>query len=92
MYSESQIVAGNAQDSAAIELSRVLGGLPVTTSPDLDPGSIVVVVASDYAGPAAGKSGEVEVDQTVGTPGEDYGEAEAAPEIDAGGDGPRCVN
>ena len=64
----------------------------MTTSADLDPGSIVVVVAGDYAGPAAGQSAEVEVDQTVGTPGEDFGEAETAPEINAGGDGPRCVN
>lgn len=92
MYFQSQIVAGNAQDPAALELSRTLGGLPVTTSADLDPGSIVVVVAGDYAGPAAGQSAEVEVDQTVGTPGEDFGEAETAPEINAGGDGPRCVN
>ena len=28
----------------------------------------------------------------VGTPGGDFGAAEVSPEIDAGGNGPRCVN
>lgn len=31
-------------------------------------------------------------DAPVGTPGNDFGTAKVAPEIDAGGDGPRCVN
>ncbi len=45
---------------------------------------------STGAGVGAGE--ETPESETVGTPGSDFGEAEVAPEIDAGGDGPRCVN
>ena len=53
------------------------------------------VIAADYAGPALlspEEREEASSDTPVGTPGEDFGAAETGPEIDAGGDGPRCVN
>ena len=105
VYSGSQVVALNPEDPAALALAEMLGGLPVTANEGLEPTSLVVVVADDYAGPsssstsidtsgaespaAGGASGASEM---VGTPGEDFGAAEVAPQIDAGGDGPRCVN
>ena len=93
IYSTSQIVAPTADDPAAKELAELLGGLPVTANASLDPGSLIVVTASDYTGPAADQAPEeLTQEDTVGTPGEDFGAAEVAPEFNAGGTGPRCVN
>lgn len=93
IYASSQIVAASADDPAAKELAELLGGLPVTANESLNPGSLIVVTADDYTGPAAEDAPqEISEDNTVGTPGEDFGAAEVAPEINAGGTGPRCVN
>ena len=93
IYSQSQIVAPTVTDPAAAELARRLGGLPVTANDNVEPGSIIVVVADDYRGPAAVTGAAATTTEApVGTPGEDFGVAEAPPEIDAGGTGPRCVN
>ncbi|AWB85005.1 LytR family transcriptional regulator [Corynebacterium liangguodongii] len=97
VYSQSQVVALDAEDPAAQALAQMLGGLPVTANEGLEPGSLVVVVAGDYAGPvsaaaATATSAQPSPEDAVGTPGEDFGTAVVAPEIDAGGDGPRCVN
>ena len=76
-----------------------LCGLPITANEGLDASSLVVVTADDYTGPLDESETEPETSQnepspedTVGTPGADFGAAEVSPEIDAGGDGPRCVN
>ena len=93
IYSQSQIVAATVTDPAAAELARRLGGLPVTANDNVEPGSIIVVVADDYRGPAAVTSAAATTTEApVGTPGDDFGTAKVSPEIDAGGDGPRCVN
>lgn len=93
IYSQSQIVAPTATDPAAVELAKRLGGLPVTANENVEPGSIIVVVADDYRGPAAVTSAAATTTEApVGTPGEDFGVAETPPEINAGGTGPRCVN
>ena len=95
VYWESQIVAANPEDPAAKELADRLGGIPVTSNANVDAGSLIVVIAADYAGPALlspEEREEASSDTPVGTPGEDFGAAETGPEIDAGGDGPRCVN
>jgi len=93
LYSFSQVVAADENDSAARELARALGGLPVSANPNLEPGSIALVIADDYTGPGAlDADNQVEFQEPVGTPGADFGEAEVAPEITAGGSGPRCVN
>ncbi len=92
IYGTSQIVAANADDPAAKELSELLGGLPIEVNETLEPGSLIVVTADDYTGPAADEAPqEVTQEDTVGTPGEDFGAAEVSPEFNAGG-GPRCVN
>lgn len=99
IYAESQIVAPTADDPAAKELAELLGGLPVTVNESLNPGSVIVVTADDYTGPASDEVDTTDTgvedptqEDTVGTPGEDFGAAEVAPEFNAGGDGPRCVN
>ncbi|MCQ9677199.1 LCP family protein [Corynebacterium sp. BF-R-2] len=101
LYTESQIVAADATDERALALAEQLGGLPVTANENLEPDTFIVVATDDYAGPkddtameqeAEAESNQVAEDQQVGTPGDDFGTAEVAPEIDAGGDGPRCVN
>ncbi|WP_306506975.1 LCP family protein [Corynebacterium sp.] len=104
LYSESQIVAADANDERAQALAEQMGGLPVTANENLDPGTFIVVATDDYAGPKDDSAMEEEAaeaseadsaagsEDQVGTPGDDFGTAEVAPEIDAGGDGPRCVN
>lgn len=93
IYWESQVVAADPTDPAAQQLAKALGGLPVTTSPNLEPGTIVVVTHDEYAGPMDQEAVQEDAPTTVGQPGADFGaETEVAPEIDAGGDGPRCVN
>ncbi|KQB84150.1 LCP family protein [Corynebacterium oculi] len=102
-YSTSQVVAPHAEDPAAQELSRALGDLPIVVNETLDPGTLIVVTAEDYAGPkddtaehsaaeATSESTAPREEDAVGQPGADFGAAEVATEIDAGGSGPRCVN
>lgn len=92
IYESSQIVAPSADDPAAKELAAILGDLPVTVNESLEPGSLLVVTADDYTGPGADEAHATSEENTVGTPGEDFGAAEVAPEFNAGGTGPRCVN
>lgn len=95
MYSQTQIVAANPESAEAVSLAQELGGVPITASPSLDANSLVVVIADDYAGPKSTEpvSAEATKAETVGQPGADFGEdIEVAPTINAGGDGPRCVN
>ena len=97
IYSQSQIVAADANDPAALALAEQMGGLPVSANQGLEPGTYIVVATDDYAGPKdeaaqAAEPPEEPGNAPAGTPGDDFGTAEVAPEIDAGGDGPRCVN
>lgn len=94
VYTTSQVVAPDPEDPAALALAEMLGGLPVTVNTELESTSLVVVVADDYTGPSSETAAVIEPSPSdaVGTPGEDFGAAEVGPAIDAGGDGPRCVN
>lgn len=98
IYAESQVVAANPEDPRALALAQTLGGLPVTANAGLDADTIIVVTADNYAGPSdaetanAASAQESAAADLVGTPGDDFGTAEVAPQIDAGGAGPRCVN
>ncbi|MCK7637691.1 LCP family protein [Corynebacterium pygosceleis] len=96
LYPESVIVAADGGDPAVRLLSEQLGGLRITESPTLVDGEAVVAVASDWSGPIGdepvdGDAGPDGTDGgTVGQPGPDA--APPAPVINAGGNGPRCVN
>lgn len=99
LYSGSQIVASDPNDQRAHDLATQLGGLPVTGNSTLDANTFIVVAGDDYAGPARADQATAPAQQTtptdalVGTPGEDFNTTlQAAPAIDAGGDGPHCVN
>lgn len=97
IYSESQVVAADPESEDAKKLAEKLGGLPVVENPQLDANTLLVVATDDYQGPSdeeasAEESAAEEDTDLVGTPGNDFGANKVAPEIDAGGDGPRCVN
>ncbi|MDO5032124.1 LCP family protein [Corynebacterium sp.] len=102
IYTESQIVAADANDERAQKLAEQMGGLPVTANPQLEPDTFIVVATDDYSGPKdeGAQDSQAEQEQPaeggqaeqVGVPGDDFGTAKVSPEIDAGGDGPRCVN
>ena len=95
LYFSSQVVAHSTDDPAAKEIAEKLGNLPITTSPTLDPGSVVVVTASDYAGPQSDTSFEEQDTDTgtdvVGQPGAAL-EEPLSPTITAEGNRPQCVN
>mgnify|MGYP002714754575 CR=1 FL=1 len=58
----------------------------------LEPRAVIAVIADGYSGPGAMSAEEAEQDAPVGTPGDDFGAAEPAPELTADSDSPRCVN
>lgn len=92
-YSTSQIVVANAQSEDARRIADFLG-LPIVENTSLDEQTILVITASDYEGPTVYTEEAVAPaqEEVVGSPGTDMGESIISPEIDAGGDGPRCVN
>lgn len=93
LYTYSQVVASDVNDPAAIALAEKLGGVPISTSPSLNPGSLVVVVHDDYAGPRDENASPAEEStDVIGEPGTELGDEQLSPTLDAGGDGPRCVN
>lgn len=91
IYAYSQVVAADPQSPAAQQLAEELGGLPVTANASLDADTLIVVAHDDYLGPQSDTPAEVTSETPVGQPGSGAG-TEPAPEIDAGGDGPQCVN
>lgn len=94
MYSTSQILTSDVENEDVLALAEKLGGLPVNYDATLDQGNVVVVAADDYNGPMNEEvmSSPTSTPEVVGQPGADNGEAIVSPEINAGGDGPRCVN
>ncbi|MBV7282778.1 LCP family protein [Corynebacterium sp. TAE3-ERU30] len=93
LYTYSQVVAADPQNPAALALADKLGGVPVTSSPTLNPGSVVVVVHNDYIGPKDENAPvESESTEVIGEPGTELEDSQLSPTLDAGGDGPRCVN
>ncbi|WP_396934292.1 LCP family protein [Mycolicibacterium sp.] len=103
--SGSQVLAAKTDDLGAQQVSKDLGGLPVTQDGTVPPGSVRVVLADDYTGPGSGLDGS---DPTVdgvdpaaaGTGSSDTGSSESgeeappppSPIITAGSDDPQCVN
>ena len=100
IYFSSQVVAADPTDPRALALAESLGGLEITTNAGLEADVLIAVTADDYSGPLGEASDLASTPTTtaattetpVGAPGPDFGVTEDPPEIDAGGDGPRCVN
>ncbi|MFE1595881.1 LCP family protein [Nocardia sp. NPDC058705] len=85
----SRVLAADADDPKAAAVAEALGGLTVVADASLSPDSVSVVLASDYSGPGSAAAGMFDLDATssaTATP------IPPAPPIDAGQNGPKCVN
>ncbi|AFU04996.1 LCP family protein [Nocardia brasiliensis] len=85
----SRVLAANAGDAKAKAVAKELGGLPVLADAGLSPDSVSVVLASDYSGPGSAAGSMFDFSGTssaTATP------VPPAPPIDAGQNGPKCVN
>ncbi|MET8424245.1 LCP family protein [Nocardia sp. NPDC004860] len=85
----SRVLAASGGDAKARAVAQALGGLPVMAESGLPEGAVRVVLATDYAGPGSA-TGSASFDfsgsSTTATP------VPPAPPIDAGTNGPKCVN
>ncbi|ATL72278.1 LCP family protein [Nocardia terpenica] len=84
----SRVLAADSSDPKAKAVAKALGGLPVLAEDGLPPGAVRVVLAGDYSGPgsAAGSLFDPSGTSSTATP------VPPAPPIDAGQNGPKCVN
>ncbi|MGY2061147.1 LytR C-terminal domain-containing protein, partial [Nocardia gipuzkoensis] len=86
----SRVIAGSASDPKAKAVAKALGGLPVSAEAGLPPGAVRVVLAGDYSGPGSAAGSLFDLSGTsaasTATP------VPPAPPIDAGRNGPKCVN
>jgi LCP family protein required for cell wall assembly len=99
--SSSQIRAAKTDDLGAQAVSKQLGNLPIVEDASVAPGSVQVVLASDYTGPGSGLGtdvangdGSTSSGDTVTTAAVESTDTPlpAPPIITAGSDGPECVN
>ncbi|MFF0491751.1 LCP family protein [Nocardia sp. NPDC003482] len=88
--SSSRVVAGSAADPKAKAVAKALGGLTVTAEAGLPEGTVRVVLSGDYSGPGSAAGSLFDMSgtsaTTTATP------VPPAPPIDAGQNGPKCVN
>ncbi|MGV9411969.1 LCP family protein [Nocardia sp. NPDC003693] len=84
----SRVLANSGGDPRARAVAQALGGLPVYAEAGLAEGSVRVVLAGDYSGP--GSTTGTGIDFTIGTT--PMTPVPPAPPIDAGKNGPKCVN
>ena len=92
--SGSQVQAAKADDLGAQAVAKDLGGLPVIANASVPPGSVRVVLASDYTGPGAGL-GDGGGATVAGSPHSDSANNTAPPPspiLTAGSEHPECVN
>ena len=84
----SRVLAADRANAGAEAVAEALGGLPVVADTTLPSGVVSVVLASDYSGPGsqADELFDFTPSSTSPTP------VPPAPPIDAGQDGPKCVN
>ncbi|MGY0501258.1 LCP family protein [Nocardia sp. FBN12] len=85
--SSSRVLAADADNPKAAAVAEALGGLTVVADPSLSADTVSVVLASDYSGPGSAAAGMFDAGATAtATP------IPPAPPIDAGQNGPKCVN
>ncbi|WP_330257440.1 LCP family protein [Nocardia sp. NBC_00565] len=84
----SRVLAADTSNPKATAVAKALGGLTVMADSTLSPDSVSVVLASDYSGPgsAAGSMFDFSGTSSTASP------VPPAPPIDAGQNGPKCVN
>jgi LCP family protein required for cell wall assembly len=90
----SQVRAAKSDDLGAQQVSKELGGLPVVPDTSLAPGSVRVVLASDYSGPGSGLSGTASIVPARANSGAaaDPNVPAPSPILTAGSDKPECIN
>jgi len=90
----SQVRAAKADDLGAQEVAKELGGLPVVADASIPPGSVRVVLATDYTGPGSGLSGGGAVTPALASVGgsQDPNVPAPSPILTAGSDKPECIN
>ncbi|RBO92541.1 LytR family transcriptional attenuator [Nocardia puris] len=84
----SRVLAADSSDPKAAAVAEALGGLTVVAEPGMAPDAVSVVLASDYSGPGSAASSVFDFSGTSGT----ATPVPPAPPIDAGQNGPKCVN
>ncbi|MEV6659307.1 LCP family protein [Nocardia fluminea] len=87
--SSSRVLAADAGDPKAVAVAEALGGLTVVADETMSADTVSVVLAGDYSGPGSAAAGMFDLDATssaTATP------IPPAPPIDAGQNGPKCVN
>ncbi|MEU4647673.1 LCP family protein [Nocardia fluminea] len=85
--SSSRVLAADADDPKAAAVAEALGGLTVVADETMSADTVSVVLAGDYSGPGSAAAGMFDLDATAtATP------IPPAPPIDAGQNGPKCVN
>ena len=84
----SRVLAADSDDTAAEAVAEALGGLPIVADATMPTGAVTVVLSSDYSGPGSQADALFDFSgtSTTATP------VPPAPPIDAGQNGPKCVN
>ncbi len=90
----SQVRAAKTDDLGAQAVAKQLGNLPVIEDPSVTPGSVKVVLASDYTGPGSGLGSEDPSGATADPAAVESTETAPPPSpiLTAGSTGPECVN
>jgi len=84
----SRVLSGSSSDPKAAAVAKALGGMPVRAEAGMPEGAVRVVLASDYSGPGSAAGSLFDPSGTSGT----ATPVPPAPPIDAGQNGPKCVN
>ncbi|MFR9751154.1 LCP family protein [Nocardia sp. 004] len=84
----SRVRAADTSGPGAKAVAETLGGLPILADSGLSPDAVSVVLASDYSGPGSAADRVFDLSATAGT----ATPVPPAPPIDAGQNGPKCVN
>ncbi|QIS15263.1 LytR family transcriptional regulator [Nocardia arthritidis] len=85
----SRVLAADSTSPKAKAVAKALGGLTVVTDTTQSADSVSVVLAGDYSGPGSAASG---IFDTSATASNGATPVAPAPPIDAGQNGPKCVN
>ncbi|WP_068276263.1 LCP family protein, partial [Aldersonia kunmingensis] len=85
--SESKVLASSSKDSGAKAVAKALGGLPVGADSGVSDGTVKVILAGDYTGP-----GSLSAPAPTTTPPSPDAPQQVSPPINAGQNGPKCVN
>lgn len=88
----SHVAASSADDAAAFAVSDALGGLPVQVDPAVPAGSVRVVLAEDYSGPAGDATGIESLTPATTSYAPLPPSIAQRPTFDAGGSDVPCVN